>query len=650
MKELFHGTSLEECLESASCKLNMPKDKLQYKIVKKSKLLFRKKVIIEVSFGEEDQSNVNSVTEKEIVKTNEKDGTIKLENGKIIVKDPIEDGKPAVIHRGHNISIFVDGAEVKDKCEVFSKNKIEIVFEEDEPKRQMNIYLSDDRMKAYAEVKYISKNVYKLKDKDESHKVNFEGEIIQSIKPPMYTVNEIKNELSNNKVIYGIMEENLKEVVNGDKKLVVACGKEAVNGEDDFLENKFETSVVLKEDTIGNIDFKSIGTINVVKKGDIIAIKHNGTLGKDGFDVTGKVLKCKPIKQIKIKVGDGCVLKDENTVEASIDGKPSIKSNTYYVHQVHEINGDVDISTGNINFIGDIIIHGNVKEGMKVECGNDLIVEKEVERASLNAKGDISIGQTVVSSQICGGGDSVKKIKAMEHLSKFNKNMEQLVGAVKEIKDYNLLGKSKKDGEIIKILLESKFKKLIKLGINVIADLNVESDDYQEDKIVRFIKTKLIGMGPISIKSYSELNELMKIIEDKIEELKDTRALPVKVVLSYCQDSNIQSSGDIIIKGRGEYISQIDANGSIEFLQEKSVARGGILKAENEIKCKIVGSVAGVSTKLQVESKGGNIWADVAYHNTVFKVENKEIVLDSPSKDVHVYLKEGDIVVDKFVL
>ena len=655
MKELFRGASLEDCLEFASCKLNIPKNELQYKVVKEKKLLFRKRVVIEVSFGDEDQSNVNSVVEKDIVKTNEKDGTIKLKNGEVIVKDPIEDGNPAVIYKGNNICIFVDGDEVKDKCEVFSKNKIEITFEENEPKRQMNIYVSDDGMKAYAEIKYVPKNVYKLKDKDESNKVNFEGEIIQSIKPPMYTVNEIKNELSDNKVIYGIMEENLKEVVKGNERVVVACGKETVDGQDDVIESKFETSVVLKEDTVGNVDFKSIGTINAVKKGDIIAVRHEGISGQNGFDVTGKVLKCKPGKQIKLKVGNGCMLKDENTVEASMNGKPSIKSNMYYVYQVHEVNGNVDISTGNINFIGDVIIHGSLKEGMKVECGNDLIVGKEVERSSLNAKGDISIGQTVVSSQICGGGDSVKKINAVEHLSKFNKNMEQLVGVVKEIKDYDLLGKSKKDGEIIKILLESKFKGLIKLGINVIVDMNVESDDYEEDKgeedkIVKFIKTKLIGMGPISIKSYLELNELMDIIEDKIEKLKDTMALPVKVALSYCQDSNIQSSGDIIIRGRGEYVSQIAANGSIEFLQEKSVARGGILKAKNEIKCKIVGSVAGVSTKLQVESNDGHIWADVAYHNTVFKIGSKEIILDSPSKNVHVYLKEGNIVVDKFVL
>jgi hypothetical protein len=104
-----------------------------------------------------------------------------------------------------------------------------------------------------------------------------------------------------------------------------------------------------------------------------------------------------------------------------------------------------------------------------------------------------------------------------------------------------------------------------------------------------------------------------------------------------------------VITGKGEYISDITANESIEFLQDRSVARGGTLKAKKEIKCKIVGSMAGVSTVLHVEDEG-HIWADIAYHNTVIKVGKKKLMLDSPSKNLHAYLNEGNIIVDKFLL
>ena len=76
------------------------------------------------------------------------------------------------------------------------------------------------------------------------------------------------------------------------------------------------------------------------------------------------------------------------------------------------------------------------------------------------------------------------------------------------------------------------------------------------------------------------------------------------VVLDYCQDSVIKSSGNIVFTGKGEYVSQMIASDSIIFEKDKSLARGGVLKAGKEIKCKIVGGIRGVSTKLIVENHG----------------------------------------------
>ncbi|MHC6179268.1 DUF342 domain-containing protein [Clostridium sp. JNZ X4-2] len=649
MKKIFQGISLEDCLKSASYELNKPEDKLKYRILKKQKSFFKKKTVIEV-FWEDGGKNPAPVPDKDNnLKINENNGTVKVLKGSIIVKDPAAGGKPAVIYKSNNMSIFIDGVEVQNKCEVFAGSDIRTVFAENDPKRELNIYVSDDKMKVYAEIRYTPKNEYALRDMEESEKLSLKTQILKSISPAKYTVEEIKEELSNNKVVYGIIEENLKKVVEISEKLLVARGKEPVNGQDDLIESKFKTFADLKEDLGGNVDFKSIGAVNSVKKGDIIAVRHEGTQGESGYDVNGRILKHKKGKRLKLKAGAGCTIKNENTVEAAIDGKPSVKGNTFYVHQVHEISGDVDLSTGNIRFMGDIVIHGSVKEGMKVECGNDLVINKEVERASINAVGNISVGGSVVASRICGGGNNVEKINALEHLEKLNKNLAKLINVIKEIKDYNLLGRDKKDGEIIKVLLESKFKVILKLSINVMADLNMQDNESQGNEIIDLIRTKLMGMGPIGIKNYLELNELIDKVKDKIEDFKNTLALPVNVNISYCQDSDIKSSGDITMTGKGEYISNITGNGIIEFLNRGSVARGGILKSKTGIKCKIVGSTAGVSTILQVGSNG-HIWADVAYHNTVFKVGSKEMILDSPGKNVHAYLKEGLIVVDKFVL
>ena len=101
-----------------------------------------------------------------------------------------------------------------------------------------------------------------------------------------------------------------------------------------------------------------------------------------------------------------------------MDGKPCIKNNTFYVYQVHEVRSDVDLKTGNIKFIGDIIVYGSVKEGMEIVCGNYLDIEKDVERAKIKAAGNINIKGNLISGNVFGGGEDVTKLKTLKDLAR----------------------------------------------------------------------------------------------------------------------------------------------------------------------------------------------------------------------------------------
>ncbi|WP_246615207.1 DUF342 domain-containing protein [Clostridium thailandense] len=661
MEKLYTESSLEKCIKAASEELGISEENIKYEIVEEKKSLFRKRITISVKMKSENLSEElgrqtdDGENNENIIELNENDGTVSIVNEKIQVTNPKAGGEPAyIIVRGNTINVMADGEIVQDKKSVFEESEIKIIFQENEAKRELKISISEDKLEAYATVIYIPQKIYKLKDKAKSNKITIEAEIEAQVNPTKYKVEEIKQELSNLNIVYGIIEENLKKCVEGcNEKILVAKGEPVVNGENDFIEIKFkqeESYKQLKEDQVGNVDFKSIGAIEAAHKGDILAVRHDGQEGRDGIDITGKKTKYKPGKKLKIKVGNGAIVQEQNIIVADIDGKPCVKSNVFYVYPVHEIKSDVDLKTGNIKFIGDIIVYGNVAEGMEVEGGNAVEIGKDVERAFIRAKGNISIKGNVIAAKVFGGGDDVEKLKTINDLEQLKEIVNNIITASEEIKKYNLLGENKKDGEIIKVLIENKFKLLPRICLSVITHLNIQHDEFTEDDLVNLIKCRLLGMGPISIKHYSELEDIRNSIEEKLVYLRDTLALPVNVQMSYCQDSNIQSSGDVIIFGKGEYISEITANGSIYIFQDKSVARGGILKAKNEIKCKVVGSTAGVSTKLKVE-KEGHIWVDVAYQNTVFVVGTREFILDSPSKNVHAYLdSSGDIVVDKFKL
>lgn len=582
-------------------------------------------------------------------------GSVMIKNGEIMVKNPNENDKAACLVIDDSIKVKINGELVKGKVEIYENSVIEIELEDEElPKRYLNISISDDRMNAYISIAYEPKFIYKLKDVEEGSSAILKKVIKDQIMPAKYTVKEIKEELVKKGIICDIIEENIaKYVEEGCEKVLIAKGIYPVDEEDDYMEYKFSVSddhVNFQEDKNGNIDFKSIGNIKSIEKGSVIAIKHLGKPGHDGKDVMGKVKKHKSGKKIKLKLGNGCAIKDDNIIIATIEGKPCVKGNTICVYSMHQIKSDVDLETGDIKFVGDIDILGSVKEGMKVEAGNSITVHKDIYRASIIAKGDIYIRGNAVSSTIFAGGVNVDKLQYSKTLNALKSMLNDIINNIGEIKKFNILGNARKDGEILKALIETKFKNLNRVCLNIISHIKLIGDVKGQEELIPLMKHKLMGLAPINVKHYSELDLITKCIDSITREMDGALILPVNINLAYLQDSRIKSTGDVIITGKGQYVSEIIANGSIYFIGQKAVSRGGVLKAQNEIKCKVVGSEGGVKTTLMVE-RGGSIWCDIAYTNTVYVIGNREVVLNAPSKDIHAYLDDrGELILDKLML
>ena len=651
MEKIFVGLTVEECLSAAIKELHISDEAIKYTILEEKKGIFKKHAKISVELP---TINVE----------NENNGVIKISRGVITVTNAKNDGQPPVISPvispSKGVKLIIDGVEVKSKREVHESSIIEYILEESSAKRNMNISVSEDKTEAYISITYTPKFIYEIKDKEDSREVILESFIKEKIFPEFYSINEIKQQLSDQGIIYGIVPEALEKCSdkNGVISLLIAKGTKTVNEENEILEIKFSVDKNLYEDGKGNIDFKSIGSVEAVEKGDILAVRHKGENGKDGICITGEISKFRVSNKIKIKIGSGCSLKDDDTIIANIKGKPCFKNNMFYVFPVHEMNGDVDIKSGNITFPGDIVIHGNVNDGMTVEAGNSLKISGNVERSSIVSKGYMRIKGNVISSNLTVGGKDILKLKQIKNITSMLDIIAALMGNIEEVKKYNLLGYSTTDGQIIKVLIETKYKLLPSLCLSIITnialDKSASSDDLKlqegNKKIVELIKSKLIGLGPISIKNYGELDEIMELLSNKKEFIIKLLQIPANAKLSYIQDSNINCSGDIVITGKGSLVSNIKANNKIVLSGINSIIRGGTAYAKDEIRCKNVGGEGGILTKLQVGIRG-HIYADTAYENTQFNVGDIEYNLEKRSKEVHVYLNNNnELVVDKFKL
>ncbi|MCB2340729.1 flagellar assembly protein A [Clostridium estertheticum] len=649
----FQGASVKECLKNASLSLGVSKELIRYSILEEKRGLFKKHVIISIDSidGPQDEGSLKlDFAQKDDIKTdahNEKDGTIEIKNGIIIVKNPCDGGKPAVISNTNaNITLTVNGEKVTHRANVKKEDVIEVFLKEDEASRHLNLSTSPDNMEAYISIKYKPKVIYKLKDSEPKNSVLIESEVKEKIMPPKFTEAEINNELLNNKIKYGTLKMVVVKCSKEDEvsQMIIAKGKNVIDAIDDRIEVKYDGGHKdYNNDEV--IDYKAIGTVEGVEKGQVLAVLHRGKSGEDGIDINGKVLKCKNSKTLTLGVGEGCELTDEFTVTANSKGRPSLRGSTFFVYKTYEVNGDVELKTGNIQFVGDIVISGSVREGMKVESGNSILIKNNVAEAEIKASGDVVIKGNVIHSNISSGKEDVLNLEFLNDIKSMKDDMLKLIASVRQVKGINLIRKNSSDGELIKILLESKFKKLPQTAIKVVKRIiELEND---EDELVLIIKHKILNLAPLNIVDFEELNDVVTIIENKIEKMEMNLKLPVDVVLDYSQDSTIKSSGNIIFTGKGEYVSELVASGSILFQQDKGLARGGVIKAGKEIKCKVVGGLGGVSTKLIVE-KNGHIWADVAYPNTRFIIGEREYVLDVLSKNVHAFIdKDRELIVEK---
>lgn len=662
----FYGKNLESCLEQSSKELHISKDNLVYKIISNKSSLFKKTFNIIVYVESESDTNTYDIKVEENINKDENDslkvgklnsapkpGTVKVENGEIVVVDPINKGRKPMIVKGQGVDLKIDGKDVGGKTYVTSQSEIEVQLDNSKAKRELNINVSEDKMECYISIAYLPERIYAIEDVKEDNFITLNAKVVKEEYPPLYTEQEIIGVLKDKGITYGYCTENINQCLSlkGAENLLVANGKPMIPSKDDEIEIYFKNDKIheFQLDESGNMDFKSIGNISSVKKGDTLCRRISGIDGAVGKNVFGQAVSPKKRKIKDIIPKEGCELKDKDTIIASIDGKPEVKGTSFSVHNVHKVMGDVDVKTGNIHFIGDVIVYGDVKEGMNIEAGNSIYVNSNVFRGVLKAGSDIDIKGNVISSSIKAGSNYVELVKYMDNLEKLADDLGSITSIVEQIKNNKHSMQNIPDNLLIKNIVDSKYRGL-KSRINETIKYMTNFKDNQ-NKVYRLITDKLSDVYFSNINGYKELSLIEQVIREKLERMKDLEGNMSNITLSYAQDSNIEGSGDIIIVGKGVYKSYITAMNNLYFVgNETMTTRGGILRAKNEISVKIVGSPTGVSTVLAV-SKEGHIYCNLAYLNTKIIVGEKEIILNESCKDVHAYLnKDSELIVDKFKL
>ncbi|AIQ69400.1 DUF342 domain-containing protein [Paenibacillus graminis] len=233
------------------------------------------------------------------------------------------------------------------------------------------------------------------------------------------TIEDLESFLHSHNIRYGIQRDIVQRISTNPEeyffnRVPIAIGQPAVNG----IDGRVVLTVDLEEDrkplemADGKVDYKDLVRLHNVLKGQIIAKIIPPQPGKSGTMVTGEELPFRPGKEAHFKVGKNVLVDQEETaMYAAIDGLVTLTDKgKINVFPVYEVNGDVDYSTGNIDFVGTVVIRGNVLTGFTVKSAGDIRVVGGVEGADLISGGSIEITGGIIgyNKGLVSAGKNVK--------------------------------------------------------------------------------------------------------------------------------------------------------------------------------------------------------------------------------------------------
>lgn len=205
------------------------------------------------------------------------------------------------------------------------------------------------------------------------------------------TEEQIREQLKSAGVVMGILDDAITEALamGSATGIVVARGVPAEAGVDSSFANLVPIQQERRPhaDEHGVTDYRDLGRIAVVEPGDALMRRIPATLGIDGFDVTGKVLQAKPGKSVNYAEKLSGVVRDANDPEllrAAIVGRAVSVPNGVAVEPSIDLP-QVDMSTGNVDFEGSVVILGDVLARMKIHATGDVIVKGTVGGADIRA-------------------------------------------------------------------------------------------------------------------------------------------------------------------------------------------------------------------------------------------------------------------------
>lgn len=250
------------------------------------------------------------------------------------------------------------------------------------------------------------------------------------------TMDDVNKVIADAGIVFGFDEEKLAEAADYIERiksgewtdpveLAIAHGIEPQHGKDAEYELFFqaagegEAKSKPEQTEDGRVDYFAVQEIENTKRGQAVARRLPPTKGVPGKSVRGEEIPARDGQEGTVAIGRGVehALGNENILVAAVDGQVKYIDNKLEVLALYDVPGDVDLSTGSIDFVGSVIVRGNVQPGFKIIAGEDVTVEGVVDDAEIHAGGTVT-----VKGGVLGQGGKAKIVAVGNVTAKYIRN------------------------------------------------------------------------------------------------------------------------------------------------------------------------------------------------------------------------------------
>jgi hypothetical protein len=543
-----------------------------------------------------------------------------VEKGELKVAHP-EEGPFPVVAPCQGIELMVNGNICRIPTTVKKDDQIQLKTLTETRPGKLKVKISRNEMQAVLSLKPKTEIKYEIEETPASTYLKLKVEE-NYFKLPPATFEEILNKLAAHGIKTGINRQTCFQAAKcaEEKEFIIAQGIPCEPGKDAQLEilfNQYEKVKVAFEEGETKVDFRQRFIYNCVEKGAILAKKTPPVEGKPGVSVLGKPVNPPVPRDIKLLAGKNVKLDETGNIIYAVENglpKARISNNKAFIEVVKVLvqNGDVDVTSGNINFKGDILILGNILDAMTVKTTGNIEITKNVTYANVFATGSITVRGNVISSNLISGGRGNFILKIIPKLRIFYNLVSQLEKYILQVQRNPAFQENINASPTILIrffLQDTKFKIIPNLLKDIKMMVNKTPEEFVPDDLFSLIKQ---AEKAFFVFEDTNLNEIKNNTINLLENLAVQIIAEENIEVNYALNSDLRATGTVKVIGPGCFNTKISAGGAVEITK---VFRGGEIWAKGNVKVGESGSASGVKTKIVTEANS-SVFIEKAWENT----------------------------------